>query len=68
LTLYRIAFRGGRAPTDDPMFEGIVVTQNGREYELLVDVVDQAHLQGLLGQIHELDLELISAEPVHVEV
>ena len=68
LTLYRIVFRGGRAPADDPLFEGIVVTQTDGEYEFVVDVVDQAHLQGLLGQIHEHGLQLVAAEPVPVGV
>jgi hypothetical protein len=64
VTLYKIVFDGARAPTDDPMFEDAVVRRTDDHYELVLDVVDQAHLQGLLGQLHELDLTLVSAEPV----
>jgi hypothetical protein len=64
VTIYKIVFDGARAPTDDPMFEGAIVRRTDDHYELILDVVDQAHLQGILGRLHELDLTLVSAEPV----
>jgi hypothetical protein len=64
VTLYKIVFDGARAPTDDPMFEDAVVRRTNDHYVLVLEVIDQAHLQGLLGQLHELDLTLVSAEPV----
>ena len=67
MTLYKIVIHGARAPTDDPMFEDAVVRRTDDRFELVLDVVDQAHLQGLLGQLHELDLTLVSAEPVPAE-
>ena len=67
MTPYKIVFDGARAPTDDPLFEGVVVRQRNGHFEVVVDVVDQAHLQGLLGQLLEHDLRLISAEPVRPE-
>jgi hypothetical protein len=64
VTLYKIVVDGARAPTDDPLFEDAVVRRTDDHYEVVLDVVDQAHLQGLLGQLHELDLTLLSAEPL----
>ena len=67
MTLYKIVFEGASAPADEPMFEGALVRSTNDHFEVVLDVIDQAHLQGVLGRLFELDLTLLSAEPVRAE-
>jgi hypothetical protein len=61
---YRIVIRGTipRAPVGP--LEGMRVETSGDETVLVGDVVDQAQLQGIIGWLSELGLEIVSLNPI----
>jgi hypothetical protein len=60
---YRIVIRG---ELDEPLvgpLEGMTVEVAGEESALTGDLVDQAQLQGVLGWLTSLGVEIISVNP-----
>ena len=48
-------------------FEGIVISYAGNNTILTGDIKDEAHLHGVLNQIRDLNIKLISINPVEKE-
>jgi len=44
-------------------FEGIEISYTGNNTILTVEIKDEAHLHGVLNQIRDLNLKLISVNP-----
>ena len=63
-TRYRITVRGRLTEHLGPAFDGLAL-EPGREQTVLTgEIRDQAHLYGVLGQVSNLGLELVSVEVV----
>jgi hypothetical protein len=61
---YRIVVRGTiREPPVGPL-EGMRIEVTGEESVLVGDVVDQAQLQGLIGWLSDLGVEIVSINPL----
>jgi hypothetical protein len=61
-TRYRITVRGRLTERLGPAFDGLAL-EPGREQTVLVgEIRDQAHLYGVLCQVCNLGLELVSVE------
>jgi hypothetical protein len=63
-TRYRIVVRGGVGDRFATAFGGMTVYTTGEETHIVGEIVDQAHLHGLLNHIRALNVELISATPL----
>ena len=62
-----ITVRGRLSERLAAAFEGMTTVGRHDSSDLVGEVVDQAHLYGLLTRIHDLGLELESVNPVPVE-
>lgn len=60
---YRLVLRGELGESFGFLFEGMQMDQVAGTTVLTGNVVDQAHLHGLLRRIQELGLELVSIGP-----
>ena len=60
---YRFVIRGELGDHFAVVFEGMQIRRHAGTSVLTGNVVDQAHLLGLVERIQELGLELISVEP-----
>lgn len=45
------------------LFEGLVISYEGTNTRLLAKIKDESHLHGILNQIRDLNLKLISINP-----
>jgi hypothetical protein len=61
---YSIVVRGGLADRTLERLEGLEARHWPGRTELVGDVVDQAHLVGLLSELSRAEIEVISATPV----
>ena len=59
---YRLVFRGELGDRFAFLFEGMQMRRVEGTTILTGDIVDQAHLSGLMAQIQDLGLELVSVE------
>jgi hypothetical protein len=57
---YEIVIRGELSDRFAPAFEAMTLEAGGGRTRIVGTVVDQAHLHGLLDQIRDLGMELIS--------
>lgn len=57
---YRITLRGHLPEHSAPLFEDLTVESSDGVTVLVCDLVDQAQLQGVLGRLRDLHLELVS--------
>ena len=64
---YRLVLRGELGEPFAFLFEGMRMDQVAGTTVLTGNVVDQAHLHGLLRRIQELGLELVSIGPTGEE-
>ena len=60
---YRLVLRGELGEPFGFLFEGMQIDQVAGTTVLTGNVIDQAHLHGLIQRTQELGLELISIEP-----
>jgi len=60
---YRLVLRGELGGQFGFLFEGMTMDLVAGNTVLTGAVIDQAHLHGLLQQIQEMGLELVSIEP-----
>ena len=63
----RITVRGRLSERLAAAFDGMSLASGPGQTELVGDVVDQAHLYGLLTRVRDLGLELESVNPVSDE-
>lgn len=63
-TAYRLVVRGELDQRYAALFEGMDMNRAGGTTVLTGDVVDQAHLHGLIERIKELGLELVEIRQV----
>ena len=49
-------------------FEGMVISYEGKNTILSGDIKDEAHLHGILNQIRDLNLKLISVNPAEKKI
>jgi hypothetical protein len=61
---YELVLRGEIGDRFAPLFDGMHVARAGGRTVLTGAVLDQAHLHGLIEQVQELGLELISVNPL----
>jgi hypothetical protein len=61
---YRLVIRGEPGKPLGFLFEGMTMDVVAGDTVLTGNVIDQAHLHGLLQRIQELGLELVSIDPV----
>ena len=61
---YRLVVRGELGERFASAFEGMNLEPLGGTTVLTGRVTDQAHLMGLIDQVQDLGLELVSVEPV----
>ena len=59
-TVYRIVVRGELSQRYTPAFEGMTLVAGEGQTAIVGPVTDQAHLHGLLNQVSDLCLELLS--------
>jgi hypothetical protein len=59
-TVYRIVVRGELSQRYMPAFEGMTLVADDGQTAIVGPVTDQAHLHGLLNQVSDLGLELLS--------
>lgn len=59
----KIIVQGHLDPTWKDWFEDIVISYQGKNTVLCGTIKDEAHLHGLLNQIRDLNLKLISVNP-----
>ena len=57
---YEIVVKGELGPTAACAFDGMRLEAESGETTIVGDVVDQAHLSGMLRRIADLGLELVS--------
>jgi hypothetical protein len=60
---YRIVIQGELSDRFEDAFHEMKLIRDGGDTVLVGDVVDQAHLHGLLEQIQALGLRLLSVNP-----
>jgi hypothetical protein len=63
-TIYRIVVRGELSRRYVPAFDGMTLAAGEGETAITGPVIDQAHLHGLLNQISDLGLELLSVNVI----
>ena len=61
-TRYRLVVRGELDDRFAYLFAGMTMTTSAGNTILTGDVIDQAHLHGLIQRIEELGLELVSVQ------
>jgi len=61
---YRIVFRGTIPQPLVVPLEGMSVEVVGEESVLVGDIVDQSQLQGVLGWLSDLGIEIVSVNPL----
>jgi hypothetical protein len=61
---YRIVIEGELGPRYASAFDGMTVRAHDGETEIVGPIIDQSHLQGLLGRIAGLGLTLHSVNPL----
>jgi hypothetical protein len=61
-TRYRITVRGRLTERLGPAFEGLALEPGRKQTVLAGEIRDQAHLYGVLRQVCNLGLELVSVE------
>jgi hypothetical protein len=61
---YEIVVRGKLGQRFTAAFGGMTIQTTGRETSLTGEVVDQAHLHGLLARIRALGIHLVSVTPI----
>ena len=61
---YELVVRGELGERFAPRFEGMRLERIRGHTVLVGDVLDQAHLHGLIQRIQELGLELVSVNPL----
>jgi hypothetical protein len=59
-TIYRIVVGGELSQRYMPAFEGMTLVADDGQTAIVGPVTDQAHLHGLLNQVSDLGLELLS--------
>jgi hypothetical protein len=59
-TRYRIAVRGRLTERLGAAFEGLALEPGSEQTALVGEIRDQAHLYGVLDQVRNLGLELVS--------
>ena len=62
---YELVLRGEIGDHFALVFDGLRLERIGGDTVLTGPVVDQAHLHGVIGRIHELGIELVSVNPVN---
>lgn len=62
-TIFRIVVRGELSQRYVPAFEGMTLVPGDGQTAIVGPVIDQAHLHGLLNQVGNLGLELVSVNP-----
>ena len=60
---YHVVVRGEIASSLVGPLEGMVVECGGPEPTMAIDIVDQAHLQGVLRALHERGIAIVSLHP-----
>jgi hypothetical protein len=65
-TIYRIVVRGELSQRYVPAFEGMTLAPGDGQTAIVGPVIDQAHLHGLLNQVGDLGLELVSVNSTPV--
>ena len=63
-TIYRIVVRGELSQRYLPAFDGMTLATGEGQTAIIGPVIDQAHLHGLLNQVSDLGLELLSVNVV----
>lgn len=61
---YRIVIRGELSDRFEAAFDDMSLERHEGNTVLVGDIVDQAHLHGLIEQIQALGFELLSVNPV----
>jgi hypothetical protein len=61
---YQIVVRGRFGTALIGPLEGAVAKAAGERTNLTIDIVDQAHLQGVLRLLHDRGIEVISVNPI----
>jgi hypothetical protein len=61
---YDIVVRGRLSRRYESAFDGVTFEPHPRETTLRADVVDQAHLYGLLNRLRDFGIELVSVNAV----
>ena len=61
---YELVLRGEIGDRFGLLFEGMYLARTPGHTVLTGDVVDQAHLHGLIERIQELGIELVSVNPL----
>jgi hypothetical protein len=64
---YRLVVAGELGPRYASAFEGMTIRGHDGETEITGPIIDQSHLQGLLGRIAGLGLTLRSVTPLETE-
>jgi hypothetical protein len=64
---YRLVVQGELGEPFGFLFEGMHMDRAAGKTVLTGNVIDQAHLHGILERIRELGLELVSVEPAEPE-
>jgi hypothetical protein len=60
---YRIVVRGDVGPSFVEPFDGVTVESSSSESTLVIDAVDQTHLQGVLRVLHDRGVAIVSVNP-----
>ena len=61
-TSYKVVVRGELSERFAPEFEGMSLQAGGGRTVLIGEIIDQAHLHGLLDRLQDFGLELVSVE------
>jgi hypothetical protein len=64
---YRLVVKGELGPRYASAFDGMTIRARDGETEITGPVIDQSHLQGLIGRIASLGLTLHSITPLETE-
>ena len=62
---YQLVLRGELGDSFGVLFEGMRLQRLEGRTVLTGDVIDQAHLVGLIERVQELGVELVSVNPEH---
>ncbi len=61
--IYRLVLRGELGDSFGVLFDGMQLRRLAGTTVLTGDVIDQAHLVGLIERVQELGIELVSVNP-----
>jgi hypothetical protein len=67
-TSYKVVVRGELSERFAPEFEGMSLQAGGGRTVLIGEIIDQAHLHGLLDRLQDFGLELVSVEALSERV